>query len=75
MTYLDEESCTRCLTIDCSMLQEIISAPYASLSSMRRTDYRALHVRAENAVQKPNHIFQCIVHIISISVTVVILET
>jgi len=54
LSHLDEESYTKCFTIDYYVTRD--NLPYDSLGSMRRTDYRAPQVRAQNAVQKPNHI-------------------
>ncbi len=64
LSHLDEESYTKCFTIDyyvtrCFTIDYYVTRdnlPYDSLGSMRRTDYRAPQVRAQNAVQKPNHI-------------------
>lgn len=52
-SHLDEESYTKCFTVDYYVTRD--NLPYDSLGSMR-TDYRAEQVRAQNAVQKPNHI-------------------
>lgn len=54
LSHLDEESYTKCFTIDYYVTRDNLL--YDSLGSMRRTDYRAPQVRAQNAVQKPNHI-------------------